>query len=192
MSILRQRDVEQKKKSVTWADQTTQTTPLEDFQPLARDVSLSTQEIRAPIVTRGDSTNLLLVQEADGIVGDVIPEDYTNLKPLLEIPETTTESDCIQTPQPIFMVDRTKECTSVPPESAPSLTGCRLSSTFTQIPESNGVEGASETWTDEPISRSPSHEVSGWDSDLTELNNSQEEMESRDGSSSEAEVNDVR
>jgi hypothetical protein len=191
VSILKQRELEQKKKSVTWADQITKTIPLNDFQPLAGGASLSTQEISAPIVSHGDSTNLLLVQE-DSLVDDVVPDHYTELEPLLEISgitEANTGNDCIQTPQPTFTADGT-EATNIPFESASSLAGFRVSSTLTQIPERNGVEGG--TWCDQLISRSPSHEVSGRDGDLTELSNSQEEVESRDGSSSEADVNDVR
>jgi hypothetical protein len=180
--ILRQGEVEQKrkKKGVTWADQIPQPIPSKEF-PL--------QEATAAIGTHG---NLVPMKADAGIVDAVVLEDYTDLAGLVEISETT-ESGRMQTSQPASTADGTEQCTSVSfvDESASSLARFRLSSISTQASGSDAIEDASGTWVEEPINQSSSHEIAGWDSDLTELTESQEEAESQDGSS-ETEVNDVR
>jgi len=179
---LRQGEVEKKskKKGVTWADQISQPIPSKEF-PL--------QEATAAI---GTHDNLVPVKEDAGIVGTVVLEDYADLEGLTEISETT-ESGCIQTSQPRSTVDGTEECTSAPfiDESASSPARFQLSSMSTQASESDVIEDVSGTWVEEPINQSSSHQIAGWDSDLTELTESQEEAESQDGSS-ETEMNDVR
>jgi hypothetical protein len=175
--ILRQGEVEQKrkKKGVTWADQIPQPIPSKEF-PL--------QEATAAI---GTHRNLVPMKEDAGTVDAVVLEDYTDLAGLVEISETTESG------QPASTADGTEQCTSVSfvDESASSLARFRLSSISTQASGSDAIEDASGTWVEEPINQSSSHEIAGWDSDLTELTDSQEEAESQDGSS-ETEVNDVR
>lgn len=169
-----------KKKGVTWADQIPPPIPSE----------VPPQEAWAAICTHGDTTDLVPVKEDAGTVGTVVLEDYTDV----EISETT-ESGRIQTSQPGNTTLGTEECRSVPfvDESASSLARLRSSSISTQASESDAIEGVSGTWVEDPISQNSSREIPGWDSDLTELTDSQQqqETESQD-ESSETEVNDVR
>lgn len=167
-----------KKKGVTWADQIPQPIP-------SKEVPL--QKARAAI---GTHRNAVPVKEDTVMVGAVVLEDYTNLEGPVEISETT-ESACMQTSQPASTADSIEDSVSIPfvDESASSL--ARLSSISTQASGSDEIEDVSGTWVEEPISQSDSHEIVGWDSDLTELADSQEEAESQDGSS-ETDMNDVR
>ena len=180
-SILRQGEVEKmsKKKGVTWADQIPQPIPSKEF-PL--------QDTTAAIGTHG---NLVPLKEDAGIGDAVVLEDYTGSEDLIETSETT-ESGRMQTSQPASTADGTEECTSAPivNESASSPARFRLSTISTQASGSDAIEDVSGTWVEEPINQSSSHEIAGWNSDVTELIESQEEAESQDGSS-ETEMNDV-
>jgi hypothetical protein len=185
VSIPTQAEVEQKsnKKRVTWADQIPQPFPSKEFPP---------QEASAAIGTHGDITNLIPVKEDAGIVGTVVLEDYTDLEGLIENSDTTGNGR-MQTSQPASAALGTEEYTSVPlgNESASSLERFQWSSVSAQTSGSDAIEGVSGTWVEKPIIQNSSHEIAGWDSDLTELADSHEETESQDGSS-ETEVNDVR
>lgn len=178
VSILRQGEVEQKSKKagVTWADQVAQPILSKEFPP---------QE--AAIVTHGNITNLIPVKDDAGTISPVVLEDCTDLEGHTEISDIT-ESGCMKTPRPASP-DGTEECRRVPFVNKCASPLMRLSSLSIQGSGSDMVDGVAGTWVEQPTIQNSSCKVTGWDSDLTELNDSEDEAESRDGSS-EPEMND--
>ncbi|KIM46069.1 hypothetical protein M413DRAFT_302302 [Hebeloma cylindrosporum] len=94
----------------------------------------------------------------------------------------------MKTPRPASP-DGTEECRRVPFVNKCASPLMRLSSISFQGSGSDMVDGVAGTWVEQPTIQNSSCKVTGWDSDLTELNDSEDEAESRDGSS-EPEMND--